>query len=45
VAVTVAGRHFPGAWGITKKDAEQAAARRALEEMGLLEEPAKESPP
>jgi ribonuclease-3 len=30
VAVSIAGRHFPSAWGKTKKDAEQKAAREAM---------------
>ncbi len=36
VAVSVDGRHFPSAWGKSKKQAEQDAARRALEQLGLL---------
>jgi len=36
VAVSVDGRHFPSAWGKCKKEAEQEAARRALEQLGLL---------
>lgn len=36
VAVTVNGKHFPSAWGMNKKQAEQEAARRALAELGLL---------
>jgi ribonuclease-3 len=39
IAVTVNGRHFPSAWGTSKKDAEQRAAQRALEELGLLNAP------
>ena len=39
IAVTVDGRHFPSAWGTTKKEAEQLAAQRALEELGLLDAP------
>ena len=38
VAVSISGRHFTSAWGMTKKEAEQEAARRALAELGLLEE-------
>lgn len=38
VAAAVNGRHFPSAWGKTKKDAEQEAARLALEDLGLLDE-------
>ena len=36
VAVSVDGRHFPSAWGKSKKDAEQKAALSALEELDLL---------
>jgi ribonuclease-3 len=38
VGVTLSGRHFPSAWGKTKKDAEQEAARRALIELGVLKD-------
>jgi ribonuclease-3 len=38
IAVSLDGRHFPSAWGRNKKDAEQAAARRALVELGVLKE-------
>ncbi len=38
VAVSIAGRHFSSAWGMSKKEAEQEAARRALEELGVVEE-------
>lgn len=38
VAVSINGRHFPSAWGKTKKDAEQESARMALSELGLLED-------
>ncbi|MBK9118653.1 MAG: ribonuclease III [Phycisphaerales bacterium] len=38
VAVTIAGRQFPSAWGPNKKDAEQKAARLALVEVGELPE-------
>lgn len=38
VAVSLAGRTFSGAWGPSKKLAEQAAARRALVELGQLDE-------
>lgn len=37
IAVSAAGRQFPSAWGRTKKEAEQEAARLALAEMGLLD--------
>ena len=36
VCVTVAGERYPSAWGPTKKEAEQRAARRALEALGAL---------
>jgi len=35
-AVAIDGAHFPTAWGRTKKDAEQEAARLALIQLGLL---------
>ena len=38
IAVSADGRQFPSAWGKTKKDAEQEAAKLALEEMGLLDQ-------
>ena len=38
IAVSADGRQFPSAWGKTKKDAEQEAARLALEKMGLLDQ-------
>ncbi|MBN1555118.1 MAG: ribonuclease III [Phycisphaerae bacterium] len=38
VAVSIGGRHYPSAWGRSKKEAEQAAARRALVTLGLLED-------
>ena len=38
IAASIAGRSFPSAWGANKKDAEQEAARRALTELGLLED-------
>jgi len=37
VAVVVDGRHFPSAWGINKKEAEQKAARKALAALGLID--------
>ncbi len=37
IAVSVAGRHFTSAWGMNKKDAEQAAALKALQELGRIE--------
>ena len=36
VAVVIDDRHFPSAWGMTKKQAEQGAAHLALAELGLL---------
>ena len=36
VCVVVANRRFPGAWGPTKKEAEQKAALRALKELELV---------
>ena len=36
IALSVGSRQFPSAWGNTKKDAEQKAAKLALEELGLL---------
>jgi ribonuclease-3 len=38
VAVAIDGQNFPSAWGRNKKEAEQAAALRALETLGLLEQ-------
>jgi dsRNA-specific ribonuclease len=38
VAVVVDDRHFPSAWGMTKKTAEQGAAKLALIEMELLDQ-------
>lgn len=37
VAAFANGRHFPSAWGKNKKQAEQEAARLALEDLGLLD--------
>lgn len=42
VCVEIAGRRFTGAWGPNKKMAEQKAALRALEELGVLDERAVE---
>jgi ribonuclease III len=36
IGVTIEGRGFPSAWGMSKKEAEQEAARLALEQLGLL---------
>ncbi|MFP4054040.1 MAG: ribonuclease III [Phycisphaerae bacterium] len=38
VAVNVDGRHFPSAWGNSKKEAEQKAAFSALADLGLIRE-------
>ena len=38
VAVWMNGRQFPSAWGKSKKDAEQGAARQALAELELIGE-------
>ena len=38
VAVSAGGRTFPSAWGKNKKEAEQEAARRALDEIDRLED-------
>ncbi|MCY2931330.1 MAG: ribonuclease III [Planctomycetota bacterium] len=43
VAVSIAGKCFPSAWGMTKKDAEQKAALVALVALGVMDEPS-ESP-
>ena len=40
VAVSVGHRHFPSAWGPSKKEAEQKAARLALFTIGELKEEA-----
>jgi ribonuclease III len=37
IAVTIGRRQFGGAWGPSKKEAEQKAARLALEQLGVLE--------
>jgi ribonuclease-3 len=36
ISVSIDGRHFPSAWGKSKKDAEQKAALSALQELGLI---------
>lgn len=38
IAIRMEGRDFHSAWGRSKKEAEQAAAKRALLELGLLKE-------
>jgi ribonuclease-3 len=40
VCVQIGGRRFASAWGASKKQAEQQAARIALNELGLVEEQA-----
>jgi len=37
VAAVIQHQRYPGAWGITKKDAEQRAAYNALVEMGVIQ--------
>lgn len=37
ITAEINGRHFPSAWGKTKKEAEQKAARLALEALELLD--------
>lgn len=39
VGVRIRSQHFPSAWGITKKEAEQKAAHNALLELEILCEP------
>lgn len=36
ICVVIDGRRFPSAWGPSKKEAEQEAARRALEALGVM---------
>ena len=36
IGVSIGGKHFPTAWGMNKKEAEQEAARLALEPLGIL---------
>ena len=40
--VIITGRHFPSAWGMNKKEAEQKAAFNALVELGILEDTSQE---
>jgi ribonuclease-3 len=44
VCVVINGRRFTGAWGPSKKDAEQRAAKLALEQLGILGAEAEEIP-
>ncbi len=36
IAVSIGGVHFPSGWGMSKKEAEQEAARQALVQLNLL---------
>lgn len=45
VAVSIGGRHFTSAWGMSKKEAEQEAARRTLAELGLMKDDETIHPP
>lgn len=45
VAVTIGHRQFSGAWGPSKKEAEQKAAQVALIDLGILEDAAEEDEP
>lgn len=38
ISVVIGRQRFPGAWGITKKEAEQKAAKTTLIQLGLLKE-------
>ncbi|MCH8118339.1 MAG: ribonuclease III [Planctomycetes bacterium] len=42
LGVVIDDRHFPGAWGTNKKEAEQKAAFNALVELGVLEKTSEE---
>lgn len=42
LGVVITDRHFPSAWGVNKKEAEQKAAFNALVELGVLDDPAEE---
>jgi ribonuclease-3 len=44
IAVVIRHFRYPGAWGITKKEAEQRAALNALLEIGLIEDETLETP-
>jgi ribonuclease-3 len=43
IAVIMGGRRYPSAWGLSKKDAEQKAAQRALEALGEIDPAADET--
>lgn len=45
VCVVIHGRRFPGAWGPSKKEAEQMAAYNALAELKLIRQPLKRDEP
>jgi len=45
VGVVIDGVHFPSAWGMSKKEAEQEAARQALMKLGVLEGLSEEEAP
>jgi ribonuclease-3 len=42
VGVTISQKHYPSAWGINKKEAEQLAAYNALMELGVLTDESKQ---
>ena len=44
IAVSIDGRHFPSAWGKNKKEAEQLAAKRALDELQQISKEAHPPP-
>ena len=44
ISVSINGRSFSSAWGRSKKESEQAAARRALVELGLLDDEPPQTP-
>ncbi len=37
ICVVIGGKRYPSAWGVTKKEAEQKAARNALIRLGIIE--------
>jgi len=43
IAVVIRHHRYPGAWGVTKKEAEQGAALNALLEIGLIQDDAVET--
>jgi ribonuclease-3 len=44
VAAVIRHQRYPGAWGITKKEAEQKAALNALHQLGLIPDSLEEGP-